>query len=1002
MKRFYQGLSRKGSALLIVLGFLSFMMVSAVSFAIYMRIERQASSNYRHTITARHLLNAALYRAIDEIDSELRIQSLNGTDQQPVKFPEWPGRTKPSAVPNGLDNGQEARVLSFESLSFIPAVFVNDVRRYAVSNQLDTVRGLTAPDRCSYLGTKWRTLSLPVSSFGDVNGNRGAPNAYEEAIIGRYAYLCVNVSDLLDVNRSKACVRTGTNHVSLAHLFYDMDNPNNTWGKSAREDFDNYVRQTAIRFETLQDFYACMHARNDATFGSPYHEYLSALQNEDGDDVFDTADNHILVTDSLAKPQLPGENASPKACNIHLQQPISQTSLNAAQTAGVSLEDQSVQGRDGFKTSLEKMFAGRLPDGANLNDCFPVMLADYLDEDNIPKTLNMPTVEIVPMISQLLVPQFFRPELKMRSDGGTPPLNTYYIDLNPNARAQLSVEVAWPYKHLEDRTCPKSDAYSVEITAYMTVHKQHQEKDSTTVAGSINECPVTLTGTQAVPDFSGKDDEDQNACFQTVDIPLTASGNTQIDILTSDGSTATLLDTDFALNTPFSVSLIVFARVKRGSVYVDSAPKVLPLMQSPDREFITCNNKLFFQTNESAPLGPVMALNPLDWEWRSLEAPDPRFNHKTANWLLVNEPAASIPPRMSDVTSSQLLGKDGRDGDIFMTVSDAGRMVSPGELGFILRPFSFDPVGNTVKFLSRTALDPNSSAAGDDSKAYFRTIRLYDHDPANPSDPETKAQDPVYDYFVVQNADGSSLGPCVTPLSESPVVLASAMEQTPVDFWFASLDPNSDRDAMMDNTFNTQLGTTDWPRFRRVWMDRLTNCVKKTTSTGQNIRNTWKHSLSEYYGDYDKFGWYSAGQPDQIFSSGTPASLSKLLHEIDRKMLYAFSLDSFSDRQQLFLYILRAEVTVPSFGSSQDSGTKSLAGGRAVALVWRDPYPVEYNPATDSWLRKNWATTPRRISPWYQVNQNRYDESKEVYVDDLRRYDSYHDFRILYFKQLND
>jgi hypothetical protein len=204
-----------------------------------------------------------------------------------------------------------------------------------------------------------------------------------------------------------------------------------------------------------------------------------------------------------------------------------------------------------------------------------------------------------------------------------------------------------------------------------------------------------------------------------------------------------------------------------------------------------------------------------------------------------------------------------------MTTSDAGKLVSPGELGFILRPFSFDPRGEPVDFRTRTALDPTT--AKDDSDAYFRTIRLYDHDPANPADKITKAQDPVYDNFVVQAEDGSAPGSRVTPLSESPVVLAAAVEQTPVDYWFATRDVKADRTIMMDNTFNTLLGTSDWPKFRKAWLNCLTNCVKKTASTGQLIRNSWQHGLPEYYGNYDKFGWYSAGVPDEIFASGTPA-----------------------------------------------------------------------------------------------------------------------------------
>ena len=62
------GAERKGSALLIVLGMFSFMLVSAVSFSIYMRASRAPSSYVRRNASARQLVKAALARAIDEID----------------------------------------------------------------------------------------------------------------------------------------------------------------------------------------------------------------------------------------------------------------------------------------------------------------------------------------------------------------------------------------------------------------------------------------------------------------------------------------------------------------------------------------------------------------------------------------------------------------------------------------------------------------------------------------------------------------------------------------------------------------------------------------------------------------------------------------------------------------------------------------------------------------------------------------------------------------------
>ena len=61
---------KKGSALLIVLGMLSFMVVSAVGFSIYMRANRVPSSYLRRNVAARYLVRAALAKAIEDLEGE--------------------------------------------------------------------------------------------------------------------------------------------------------------------------------------------------------------------------------------------------------------------------------------------------------------------------------------------------------------------------------------------------------------------------------------------------------------------------------------------------------------------------------------------------------------------------------------------------------------------------------------------------------------------------------------------------------------------------------------------------------------------------------------------------------------------------------------------------------------------------------------------------------------------------------------------------------------------
>ena len=991
-------ISEQGSALLIVLGFLSFMMISAVSFAVYMRIERQASSNYRHATAARHLLTAGLFRAIDEIDAELRVPEIKGM-VRPRKFPDWQGRVRASAVPNGEKNTLDARVLSMEALSFIPGLLVNDVRRYAIPNQDDQRDSLNT----TWCGAKWRTISMP----GNVMGSDG-----DLVTAGRYAYVCINVSDMLDVNVCRAASRDSvSNRVSIGHLFAN---------DGARDAFDASFKTTDKHYDSLQDFYACMYKR-DTTFGSPFHEYLNAGNSVNADAGFDEADNHILVTDGIVKPE-PTRIATP--CNILAKtgQPIDAATLNQPRATSIALQGE-------FQTALGNALAGRLVSGATAgDDMMATMIADYIDADSIPKKLNMPSTEMVPMISQILIPEFMSPTIKKVPGkpvaGAAPPRDSeiYAIQLVSDPTVmQLDVELVWPFKNQKDRT--RQPAFRVDVQAYLKVIKIHDPKKTQGfVEPPSMPTYVPLTGSANIPSFWSKDTSDPVNCYVHVPVELSTPDPTKLVVNMIDSEDGVVAGSGFTEGQKFSVALVVFVNVKEGSDIVDRAPQLIPFLGAGgmtwEEEFML-TPKLFFQTVASAPVAKTMVVGqPIQYEWRSLEVPDPRFNYKAENWVqnFVDPPTSQIKPLINPSTTA-LLGQDGRDGDIYMSVSDVGVLQSPGELGFIVRPFPQKLANKNADF--RQQLSVNDS---EDKDAMFRTIRLYDH--GDPSDLINRARDRVYDHFTVRNPDGTLAGARVNPLSELPQVLAAAVQSTPADYYWAgakllpSGSPSSAtiRKNVFDNS--TVMNPSSWTAFTNGWFKCLVNATK-LAPPAQNINTSLKNNLSDLYGEQAWFGWYSNLDPTTIFDGGyTPGKVSGLsspLHEIDRKMLFSFTLDSFSDRQQLFLYILRAEATVPNFGGSTDGGVKSLAGGRAVALVWRDPYPEGYNKGNDSWLNKGsrmWTQSDHAesgsaalVSPWYQYNILSDKPSKDDGDEDGTfdpRLDGYHQQRILYFKQLNN
>jgi len=953
--------SQRGSALLIVLGFLSFMIISAVSFAIYMRIERQASSNYRHSVAARHLLNSALFRAIDDVDAELRLK-----DTGYFKFPEangdnWPGRVKASAVEDAADNAQDAHVLSLEALSFLPSFLINDVRRYAARDSSDN----------AWMGAKWRPMDRAMD--GDV--------------VGRYAYVCVNLSDMLDVNQCKALARDSyTNRVSLGHLFAD---------NTERENFDEAVRKD-IRYLSLQDFYNARYERYKTADSSPYHAYLnSATPNQT---FFGNANNQdqVFCTDSIVKP----EPTNGVACNIVLNQPFDNALLYNVKPDITSLAfktEPSMGGTKPFWRALQETV-----DGVTWNltreQMMTALIKDYIDPDPVPTQLSMPCVEMVPMISQIVInrdimkAQVF--DKTIASAGpGKPETKQYGVRLiNQNTmsggKIPLYVEVVWPFKYFDKRSLPSFKIRGV--WCFKIVKSSLNTHSPELLTGSyqfdLDSADVNLSSFSQTSIAANQD-----ACYQNAilvfDAPTPAQN--EVLLLNEDGSAVSSFAPADSIRVACTMWLQVVTTYNGVERVVDQVPCMADdptLTRVPALALWKASTpKLYFQT-DGVPVNTLASRVGQFIEYQannSLECPDPRFNFNAINWIGASAASGTTDAQMNQSTRDILADGTGRDRDLFMSVSDTGVLQSPGELGYIIRPYNWDvSYGVTVDFAVQNKVSA-MSASNRDKDAMFRTFRLYDHS-------ASLEKDDIYENFFCMEADGTLKGARVNPLSDLPEVLEAAIWDTPLDYWFASTNTTAlTKQAQTFNQsvlhFNNDAGK--WEDFRDAWADAL-DVVTPEVNKG------WNRSISDYYGDWQYFKWYSDDVARKSIFNGF--TLDNPLHEIDRKMLYSFSLESFSDRQQLFLYILRAEATSPSFGSSADSGMRSLAGGRAVALVWRDPYPSGYKKSANTWDKRT------GVNGWYPDNAFNSPWKQYAYMGNSKqRWDSYHDTRILFFKQLD-
>lgn len=207
----------RGSALLIVLGLLSFLMISAVAFSISMRTERNAAASYRRGLLARELLDNAFVDARMAVETSLRSQLANegGFDARNAST-----RTVERLTPFRYQNEDRyGRVLtSFESGSYastanlldeavmrhVPPYVAHAVYSYleegaTIGNGEGENSGTLSYGSAIDTVAVWKRITAHIPELD--NSNDDIDEAVkQETVIGRMAWAVVNLSDSLDIN----------------------------------------------------------------------------------------------------------------------------------------------------------------------------------------------------------------------------------------------------------------------------------------------------------------------------------------------------------------------------------------------------------------------------------------------------------------------------------------------------------------------------------------------------------------------------------------------------------------------------------------------------------------------------------------------------------------------------------------------------------------------------------------------------------------------------------
>lgn len=1007
---------RRGSALLIVLGLMSFILISAIAFSAYMRQARLPSSYLRRSSASRMLAKAALAEAIDRIDAAIGNNPHPGMGDNHYRHPRdngdlgernswvdhvFVGTNATSLVPPS----ETVSTLCLEGLAYVPPPLINEARYYS--------RRSTA--------ARWHDLGFDS---------------------GRYAFCAIDVSDCFDVNRvtagsglsggSEREIPAGRNssdtgRITLGHAFENSSHSGYTVKPSDWDKFmdkfltdDGRAVGTKVPLVSVADLNLAIRSDPPAGIISPFCRFI------DGGTAFVTAETGseadlirgmAFVTDSW----FPRTGAV-----LDLENPVNQPfhGLNTRSSRSITLDTIAQNTGRPFMTK----FSGPL----SWPNC--AMLFDYLDEDSAPISLALPVTERTPMIAGLCL----SPSMEVRLSAAR---SDYKVDIVPNEEwcnvsaysfkmevrsAGVVLATVFPFKY--SRGAKKS--FKVQAAATVALVKKSfinsnadlnlRLPNSAGAAVAKNDWPnMTSAGASAsvAPPFvtlwsqpvqvNYRDDVLKESEAVSSDQVLTLGSGSPVLELTAEcpqvaqrfnkdtctfrTSQRVKKDPDTGAETPVGDPVNEYAGVQMyngdlsGPVNLGSAvasDEFIPVVQvwariidangdtvdlvpasvSDDRNmsslvslsaagsrglpllrFIDGGSSAsvkFDQTGLDAISSPKVALGGASWP-KAYVADDPRFNYAPENMLAMDSLPSQIGKFWLDQQTTDRARK--RDGDIFMTVSDAGYLQSIFELANLLRFTDFQS-GSTFAALNsgyngKIRIGAGFAAATPQLAADDAMWRTYSQYSQNGGSDDIEG---VFDGVV-----SGTRGFRASPHSTSWAMRTAVVANTPLDWWAASTNKNDSAKLSMLKTvdeagkytfsefgdqvaFNYKDVGLDYAEYSKNPNDTLAGWLFGAIAGRQD----WKSA-------YDGLAWDAVDTSDdakRAILGMEPLAGSDMLHSVDRKFLHGFWRECIDARQQLFLVFVRAEPLM--MGGGAKGMTPPQLGARAVALVWRDPTPT--------------------------------------------------------------
>ena len=961
---------KRGSALLIVLGMMSFMVVSAVAFSIFMRQSRLPSSFLRQRQSAAQLVKAGLAGAMARIDSAIGDNPYPGVGQIGNRN-YWRSRVfmeLQEAAALGDEATEEdlgydtVSTLTLEGLAYVPPALVNTVRHWS---------------KLTYTAA-WSSLGYDA---------------------GRYAFTAINVSDYFDINRVQAnAMRDSSpeNRISMGYLF---ENENHTsFGSVGPAGFATFIGNVTndaykTRFVSLADYNLAIGsgAYGDVGFKSPFCEYIkSPLADGSFYGPFaDDAKRQKFITGSW----FPGTSDEPDA--LYLTDEVEGQPFAGLENASLDrLSDLDV-GNKAYKIVFD-----------HLDLCTLGALHDYIDEDSVPTSLAIPTIERTPLLTGIsveprgLAVTLGAPVATPLSQQGqtTRTLYTWAVDSisGPDgAVVEVSGCGVFPFKRQTEPGAPKH-SYKAKVFVKLFFSDDASFQDETRLPEGISLKPkfdgdwaddAKLTDDRAAYlvltreadiSFEPAPLGDDQATFRIspikMDIPGNALAGCHVYGLEKQSvyNPVTGQNTDtFTYNSQEMSKPLLYRSGKEKTItnvksatpatgagpklylncvcwvrIIDDNGKTVDLVPATLEDDAIYNGPEFDSGSQypyakmiagaREPVLPVCSAAPVmdfsdikvfetaakqptpaapdqpkevDLGNLSIYCDDPRYNWAPEDWYRAS--GTEVLPATWLAAAQGRCGSGAHGGrDIFQFVSDQGFLQSMGELQFLpyIRSFGSQDNQITGEFYNEGKYNGQWREAGNlaNSKYAWQTHWAFGEGKADLAD---GAEADPYDWGIYDTKGGSA----VSPYADMDLMMA-AIANTPYDWRQASGVAGLTLEEGRKYTFGP--GSTEAPV---EWeeLQKVAQGIKGAIGTSVDWESAYDRSAN----------WNGNGPFGADFGDD--------FHDVDRKFLYSYWRSCFANNQQLFLVFVRAEPAV--MGGSSAGHTPSQLGARAVALVWREP-----------------------------------------------------------------